>query len=112
MQTAHTSPPPPRRIAWRHRGDAPFPFDVATGMAMASGWAPDGAVQDQIDDTVLDGVTRARAHMPTGEGSTHCIECGDAISQARRRALPGVHTCIACQSARDDRSAGGRSGRG
>ena len=23
---------------------------------MASGWAPDGAVQDQIDDTVRDGV--------------------------------------------------------
>src|SRR5665213_203221 len=28
--------------------------------AMASGWAPDGAVPDQIDDTVIDGVMRAR----------------------------------------------------
>ncbi len=68
---------------------------------MASGWAPDGAVQDQIDDTVSDGVTRARARMPTGAGDAHCMECGDAIPEARRRALPAVRTCIACQAARD-----------
>jgi phage/conjugal plasmid C-4 type zinc finger TraR family protein len=70
---------------------------------MASGWARDGAVQDQIDDTVLDGVMRARAGMPAGESETHCVECGEAIPQARRRALPGVRTCINCQSARDRR---------
>ena len=70
---------------------------------MASGWAPDGAVQDQIDDTVTDGVLRARAHMTTGDGQTHCLECGDEIPEARRRALPGVRTCVTCQSARDSR---------
>jgi phage/conjugal plasmid C-4 type zinc finger TraR family protein len=72
---------------------------------MASGWAPDGAVQDQIDDTVIDGVMRARARMPTGEGETHCLECGDEIPEARRHVLPGVRTCIQCQSARDRRPA-------
>ncbi len=72
---------------------------------MASGWARDGAVQDQIDDTVTDGVLRARAHMPTGEGATHCLECGEEIQEARRRALPGVRTCITCQSERDSRPA-------
>ncbi len=70
---------------------------------MASGWAPDGAVQDQIDDTVMDGVRRARSRMPTGGGETHCWECGEAIPEARRCALPGVRTCIGCQSARDRR---------
>lgn len=70
---------------------------------MASGWAPDGAVQDRIDDTVMDGVRRARACMPTGEGETHCVDCGDEIPEARRGALPGVRTCIGCQSARDRR---------
>jgi len=70
---------------------------------MASGWAPDGAVQDQIDDTVTDGVMRARARMPAGEGETHCLECGDEIPQARRHAVPGVRTCVACQSALDRR---------
>jgi phage/conjugal plasmid C-4 type zinc finger TraR family protein len=70
---------------------------------MASGWAPDGAVQDQIDDTVMDGVLRARARMPAGEGETHCVECGEEIPAARRRALPGVRTCVTCQSAHDSR---------
>jgi phage/conjugal plasmid C-4 type zinc finger TraR family protein len=70
---------------------------------MASGWAPDGAVQDQIDDTVTDGVMRARARMPTGATETHCLECGEEIPEARRRVLPGVRTCIECQSVRDGR---------
>ena len=70
---------------------------------MASGWAPDGAVQDQIDDTVADEVMRARARMPMGEGETNCVDCGDEIPEGRRRALPGVRTCVTCQSARDAR---------
>lgn len=73
---------------------------------MASGWAPDGAVQDQIDDTVTDEVMRARARMPSGEGRTHCMECGDEIPDRRRQALPGVRTCVPCQSVRDRRPAG------
>jgi phage/conjugal plasmid C-4 type zinc finger TraR family protein len=70
---------------------------------MATGWAPDGAVQDQIDDTVTDAVARARANMPQGLSAPVCIECGEDIPEARRRALPGVRFCIACQSARDRR---------
>jgi phage/conjugal plasmid C-4 type zinc finger TraR family protein len=70
---------------------------------MAGGWTRDGAVQDQIDDTVADGVLSARARLPAGEGSPHCIECGEAIPEARRRALPGALTCIDCQSGRDSR---------
>jgi len=72
---------------------------------MANGWAPDGAVQDQIDDTVTDEVLRARARIPTGDGEPFCVECGEEIPEARRRALPGVRTCIVCQSARDRRPA-------
>ncbi len=70
---------------------------------MAGGWAPDGAVQDQIDDTIMDAVTSARARMPGGEGATHCEECGDEIPEARRRALPGARTCVMCQTTRDRR---------
>jgi hypothetical protein len=43
---------------------------------MSNGWAPDGAVQDQIDDTVKDAVLRARIIMPAGEGSDECDDCG------------------------------------
>ena len=70
---------------------------------MASGWAPDGAVQDQIDDTVKDAVQRARASVPSGPAATHCAECGEPIPEGRRRALPGVRTCVECQSAHDRR---------
>lgn len=72
---------------------------------MASGWAPDGAVQDQIDDTVSDEVLRARARLPTGTGEPVCVACGEDIPAARRRALPGARTCVACQQARDARPA-------
>ena len=68
---------------------------------MASGWAPDSAVQDQIDDTVADAVRLARSKLPIGAGETHCIECGDEIPDRRRQAVPGVRTCVPCQSARD-----------
>ncbi len=68
---------------------------------MASGWAADGAVQDQIDDTVADAIKTARAKIPAGESHTHCAECGEPIAEGRRRALPGVRTCVECQSARD-----------
>lgn len=70
---------------------------------MAGGWTRDGAVLEQIEDTVTDGVLAARARLPAGEGSTECVECGEEIPPARRKALPGVHTCVACQSGRDRR---------
>ena len=72
---------------------------------MAGGWAPDGAVQDQIDDTIADAVMSARARLPTGESETHCEECGDPIPERRRQVVPGVRTCVGCQSTRDARPA-------
>ena len=70
---------------------------------MAGGWSRDGAVQDQIEDTVKDAVLAARARMPAGEGESHCVECGEEIPERRRQAVPGVRTCVACQSSRDAR---------
>jgi len=68
---------------------------------MATGWAGDGAVQDQIDATVKDGINRARSQLPRGPSLTHCEECGDEIPEARRAAAPGVRFCVTCQTARD-----------
>jgi phage/conjugal plasmid C-4 type zinc finger TraR family protein len=68
---------------------------------MATGWAGDGAVQDQIDATVKDGILRAQSRMPTGPGLTHCANCAAAIPQARRNAIPGVRLCTQCQEAED-----------
>jgi len=63
---------------------------------MATGWAHEGAVLDQIHDTITDGVQGARARLPQGDGTEECVECGEEIPQRRREALPGVTTCIAC----------------
>lgn len=68
---------------------------------MAGGWARDGAVQEQIEDTVRDAVLGARARLPAGEGSETCEDCGEPIPERRREALPGIRTCVACQSERD-----------
>ncbi|MGA7800408.1 MAG: DksA/TraR family C4-type zinc finger protein [Gammaproteobacteria bacterium] len=68
---------------------------------MASGWAKDGAVQEQIDDTVEDALVHVRSRLPKGESLSHCEQCGNEIPQARREALEGVRLCIACQSERD-----------
>lgn len=68
---------------------------------MATGWAGDGAVQDQIDATVKDGVTRVQSRIPVGSGLSHCEECGATIPEARRKAIPGVRLCVPCQEAHD-----------
>lgn len=70
---------------------------------MASGWAPDGAVQAQIEDSIKDAVAAARARMPSGTSLTHCEDCGAPIPAKRQAALPGVRTCITCQAERDRR---------
>ena len=59
---------------------------------MATGWAKEGAVQEQIDATVKDAVSRAKSRLPQGPGLTHCAECGAEIPQARRDAIPGVRS--------------------
>ena len=68
---------------------------------MATGWAQDGAVQDQIDATVKDGIKRAQARLPSGPSLEACADCGAKIPEARREAIPGVRLCVACQEARD-----------
>jgi phage/conjugal plasmid C-4 type zinc finger TraR family protein len=68
---------------------------------MATGWAGDGAVQEQIDATIKDGISRAQSRLSQGPSLTHCAECGASIPEARRNALPGVRLCIACQDTAD-----------
>jgi len=81
---------------------------------MATGWAKDGAVQEQIDSTVDEAVARARSKLPRGESRRECEECGEPIPEARRQAIPGVRLCISCQSAMDaaDNIASGYNRRG
>jgi len=81
---------------------------------MATGWAQEGAVQEQIDATVKDAINRAKSQLPAGESLTQCAECGNDIPEARRVALPGVRLCIPCQELadREERPVAGYNRRG
>lgn len=68
---------------------------------MASGWANDDAVNEQINSTIEDAIARARGEIPRGESLDECEECGAPIPQARREAIPGVRLCIHCQKEKD-----------
>lgn len=68
---------------------------------MATGWAAEGAVNEQIEATVKDAILHARSRLPQGPGASHCDTCGAPIPEALRRALPGVRLCVPCQEQRD-----------
>src|SRR3546814_11143937 len=68
---------------------------------MADSWAHDGAVQEQIEDTVADAVKIARSRIASGEGTRFCEDCGMEIPAARRTAMPSSRTCVSCQDKRD-----------
>ena len=80
---------------------------------MANGWARDGAVQDQIDDTVADAVKLARLRLAEESDADFCEDRGERIPDARRKALPGEpDMCRLSNAARQDRRQSGINRRG
>jgi phage/conjugal plasmid C-4 type zinc finger TraR family protein len=73
---------------------------------MATGWAGDNAVNEQIEATIKDAVERARSRLPKGTSLLRCGHCDVAIPEARRQAVPGVRLCIDCQQVQDREGAG------
>lgn len=84
---------------------------------MAGGWARDDAVNDQIEISTAEAMARARLRAGRAgavQSAATCIDCDEAIPEARRIALPGVQLCVDCQADRDRawRPAGGINRRG
>ncbi|MFC6122608.1 TraR/DksA family transcriptional regulator [Citrobacter bitternis] len=46
----------------------------------------------------LDQAIQAHRIDRNAVSATHCDECGDAIEEARRRAVPGCLMCASCQA--------------
>src|SRR3546814_19539285 len=95
--------------------DTLFPYPTVCRTCMATGWAGDGAVQNQIDAPVKDAIERVRGQLPQGPSLRRCEEGDVEIPEARRKAVPGVRLCVDCQQARDaenEASAGGYNRRG
>ena len=68
---------------------------------MATGWAGDGAVQDQIDATVKDAVERAKRLLPSGPGRRIASIVAPRFPRHGARRLPACDLCVACQEAED-----------
>ena len=54
----------------------------------------------------LDAALASRARIGVMPSLTHCDDCGDAIPEARRAALPGVATCVDCQAFNEHKAKG------
>lgn len=70
---------------------------------MASGWVNDGAIQDQIRDSIEDEIKRIQSRLHKGESLHFCEYCDEEIPDARREALRGVRLCITCQEEDDQK---------
>ncbi|GHC17411.1 hypothetical protein GCM10010082_05720 [Kushneria pakistanensis] len=56
----------------------------------------------------LDAALASRARMASAHSLTHCEDCDEPIPQKRRDALPGVATCVECQSINEHKAKGVR----
>jgi len=66
---------------------------------MASGWTPDDAVNKQIESSILDAIDNIRRQLNQNTlSANYCKECGEAIFDARKKAMPGALYCIQCQN--------------
>ena len=55
--------------------------------------------QEMRDDALAEQARRGSAWWPEDEGETLlCARCDEFIPDGRRTALPGVKTCIECQT--------------
>lgn len=52
---------------------------------------------ERADQERENGIRAASAAI-AGSGFTHCVDCGGAIDEARRAALPSAKRCFGCQS--------------
>jgi phage/conjugal plasmid C-4 type zinc finger TraR family protein len=60
--------------------------------------ASDVESQQREDAIEAQRVRSAQGIDPSGESAHDCAVCLEPISRARRAALPGVQTCIDCQT--------------
>ena len=58
------------------------------------------AAQEYTDALIERGVRIIQANF-TAVSLTHCEECDEVIPPRRRELIPGVTTCVTCQSRRE-----------
>ncbi|MCI1672392.1 TraR/DksA family transcriptional regulator [Citrobacter braakii] len=56
-----------------------------------------------LEEMMRDHAIQAHRLNHSAVSATHCEECGDAIEEARRRAVPGCRMCASCQADAENR---------
>lgn len=71
-----------------------FPF-IKAGVTAMTAEIIDAA--NELTERRLELTIEAMRIDRNAVSATHCIECDEAIPQARRDAVPGCRTCASCQ---------------
>jgi len=50
------------------------------------------------EELISDALATHRRRRPSGDSLESCCVCGEDISEARRKAVPGCCKCIVCQT--------------
>lgn len=66
-----------------------------------SGYGGPDDESERAMQRIADLIALSKSQLPSGPGSPTCVECGDPIPEARRKAMPGTRHCVDCQSAQD-----------
>ncbi|WP_058973345.1 TraR/DksA family transcriptional regulator [Type-D symbiont of Plautia stali] len=61
-------------------------------------------VQQRVEEELARNLANA-TYRPSGASEFFCLSCGEAIPEARRRALPGVSVCVTCKEVSELKSA-------
>lgn len=67
-----------------------------------SGYGKPDDEADRAAIRVEEQIALSQSLLPKGPGSLTCLDCGDPIPEARRKALPGVVHCVECKAERHD----------
>jgi len=56
------------------------------------------AANEQVEHNLQIALANRRT-FSNAVSATHCADCGDALDERRREAVPGCRTCASCQEA-------------
>lgn len=57
-----------------------------------------------VEFSLAQNLARITAAAAANSTTTECVECGDEINPARRKAVPWATTCIECQAILEKRN--------
>jgi phage/conjugal plasmid C-4 type zinc finger TraR family protein len=59
---------------------------------------------ERVEEMLADRLSRRVRYA--GRSARRCVDCGEPIPAVRRRSVPGVQYCVACQEVRERRARG------